>query len=775
MVAAAGPALIVAAVLVVLRGFGFGGRLSSQHPDILAFWLPTYCFLGRSLVAGHVPAWNPFVMGGVPFAADPQSGWMYLPAMALFTALPCDLAMRWMIVLQPLLGGLGLYAFLRSEGLSRPAATVGGLSLSLGLSGSRLGLFLPFPSAFAWTAVALAASSKLFKAESSSGRLLWAAATALAWGQIAAAHFAHGAVIGTLALVTFWAAKAWQNVRSDRWTGRTVIGLFSLLAGSMLLLNLAFLLPRLVYLPDTSFGPGYTKLTPLQALEAPAWPLDLSTAPGGYLGLMTLLLSGAAFWDRRRRPLAVAFGAFGLASYLLGLEPVASRIASLAGRVPLLDFYVHFPGRFSLGLLIALPVLGAMGLEAWREAGPVRSRRIAMLGPAAVVWVALPLAFGLHTGQVVFLAVAAAVAGAVLAGLARWPALAVTVPVVLALDLTVSGLAGQSAWGAALYRQSKADPLGPTVWFGPLVAPNIDASAYLRPDPIVRALRSAGDVRYLSLAPEIAGKRGYLVNQRPKNWALEANQRAMLFAIQDVQGYNPVQLGRYWRFVREVTVRRIDYNAAIFDPPTPGSMDLLQVGFIVGRIGPAPEAGAREVARVGEWVLWRRATTPLLASVFSSWEVAGSPDEALRRVTAQGFNPSRYLVVEADNAGALPNPPSETGLAAGTADVTDRGAQFVQIEVSAERPSVVAVRIPFERNWHARVDGQTAAVIPANYLVQGVLVPAGDHVVELTYDDPWIGYGLAGSAAAILAVVIGLTVIRLRRKPAGPAPTASAV
>src|SRR5437868_3049609 len=52
----AGPALIVGSVLVVLHSFAFGGRLTLQHVDILSQWLPTYCFLGKSLAAGHIPA-----------------------------------------------------------------------------------------------------------------------------------------------------------------------------------------------------------------------------------------------------------------------------------------------------------------------------------------------------------------------------------------------------------------------------------------------------------------------------------------------------------------------------------------------------------------------------------------------------------------------------------------------------------------------------------------------------------------------------------------------
>ena len=62
-------------------------------------------------------------MGGLPFVADPQSGWMYLPVMALFTALPCGIAMPWFIALQPIAAGMGLYWFLRSERLSRVALT----------------------------------------------------------------------------------------------------------------------------------------------------------------------------------------------------------------------------------------------------------------------------------------------------------------------------------------------------------------------------------------------------------------------------------------------------------------------------------------------------------------------------------------------------------------------------------------------------------------------------------------------------------------------------
>ena len=53
--AVAGPALIVAAVLLVLRDLAFGGLLTFQHIDILPQWLPTYCYLGKSIASAHIP------------------------------------------------------------------------------------------------------------------------------------------------------------------------------------------------------------------------------------------------------------------------------------------------------------------------------------------------------------------------------------------------------------------------------------------------------------------------------------------------------------------------------------------------------------------------------------------------------------------------------------------------------------------------------------------------------------------------------------------------
>ena len=154
-------------------------------------------------------------------------------------------------------------------------------------------------------------SSRYVRAGSWPTRLVWGGLTAAAWGQLAAAHFSVGLIIGTGAVLAYMLAKVWENTRSRTWSrGRGLLLVF-LLVCLFGVINLAYLLPRLAYMSETSLGLGYTKLDalavqlaglparapPLGATAGPAWPLKLATPPGAYAGL-ALALSFAGFCRR---------------------------------------------------------------------------------------------------------------------------------------------------------------------------------------------------------------------------------------------------------------------------------------------------------------------------------------------------------------------------------------------------------------------------------------------------------------------------------------------
>ena len=745
LAAGSGLLLIVGVGLVLRRDFALHSVVWNE--DMANYWLPLHCYLGKSLAAGHIPAWNPHTLSGMPFAADPQGGWLNLLTMLLFTTLPCGAAIRWLVVLQPIIAGVALYWFLREEEVSRTAATIGGVVLCGALAGSIASVSVRFPGTLAWTAVLLGCTSRYLRAGRSSRRVLWLGASALAWGQIAASQFGLGLSIGTGAWLAFVAAKLYgASRRPDR--ARSVVVTLLPVIPAFAAVNIAWFLPRLAYISQLSLGEGYRALNRL-ALQlihvptpafpglaaSPPWPVDLSTTPGRYLGGAALLTSFAGLWSRRHRPLAVSFCVFGLLSYLASLRVVAEAVPSAIQGLPIVDGWLHGPQWTSLGVLFSVAVLGGLGVEAWREARSWTSRT-SMVAPGLVAWGLLPIVWGAPPGSLILL-VAAGFAALVLLGIsARGPAPALVACMVVAIELTVGPFlrSGRFAY----------DPHPPII--SSLAQVRNPLAQYLEPNEIARALQQMDTGRFMLLGRV----------QKPRT---ARDNEALTFGLESVAGYQSVQLRRYWILVRRLDPRaRARYQYAVFRAPSPALLDLLQVNWVVSPAEELVEPAAVPVAQAGSLTLYRRPVTVPRASLFFDWRVVASADAGLEAVAGPGFEPANQVVLE-----SVPSvKPSAGGAAAqGTASYASRGPQAARVRVRSPSPGVVLIRNVWDRHWHATVDGRSVPIMRADYVLQAVTVPAGSHTIELAYDDPTIGLGLFGSAIAL--AVLGLLAAALTR------------
>ena len=92
--------------------------------DLFTFFLPWYTFLGERLRDLAVPGWNPHLFSGTPFAADPESGWMYLPAMLFFSLLAPLAAFKGLVAFQLAVAALSTYVFARVLGMGAMASLV---------------------------------------------------------------------------------------------------------------------------------------------------------------------------------------------------------------------------------------------------------------------------------------------------------------------------------------------------------------------------------------------------------------------------------------------------------------------------------------------------------------------------------------------------------------------------------------------------------------------------------------------------------------------------
>ncbi|MEI7850349.1 MAG: hypothetical protein WCH86_00785 [Kiritimatiellales bacterium] len=104
-------------------------------------------------------------------------------------------------------------------------------------------------------------------------------------------------------------------------------------------------------------------------------------------------------------------------------------------------------------------------------------------------------------------------------------------------------------------------------------------------------------------------------------------------------------------------------------------------------------------------------------------------------------------------------PPSSGQGIVGTVEVLGYKTGHVQLRTQSEQAALLRIADKFDPGWRAAIDGQSAAVLRADYLFQAVYVPAGTHEVELKITAPhqtlWLQFaGMAVCSVAAICVIL---------------------
>jgi hypothetical protein len=81
-------------------------------------------------------------------------------------------------------------------------------------------------------------------------------------------------------------------------------------------------------------------------------------------------------------------------------------------------------------------------------------------------------------------------------------------------------------------------------------------------------------------------------------------------------------------------------------------------------------------------------------------------------------------------------------LPAGQTTITSRTANVTKVAVETARPAILVLSEMAFPGWHARVDGQAAELLRVDYLLRGVAVQQGHHIVEVYYQPASFSFGL---------------------------------
>jgi hypothetical protein len=280
-----------------------------------------------------------------------------------------------------------------------------------------------------------------------------------------------------------------------------------------------------------------------------------------------------------------------------------------------------------------------------------------------------------------------------------------------------------------------------------------------------------------AVMPETGATR-YLQSRTPNRFAglglgpfhpLPPDQ-TMSFGLYDARGYDYPTEGRYdtlWR--RSVNSRPTISQPTERADDTAASMralSLLSASDLMVSPGEPPlrRPGLRVVYRGPDAVVYRNENALPRVFLVSRQRTVGSEREALVAATAPGFDGRRVAVTERELPG-LPQDNGRDSPAAGSARLISYEPERVVARASASRPSLFVLTDLHYPGWKATVDGRDVPVERVNYLLRGVPLTAGTHVVEFRYEAAsyragWIISLLSG--IAVLAV--GVAGLRNRRR-----------
>ncbi len=99
----------------------------------------------------------------------------------------------------------------------------------------------------------------------------------------------------------------------------------------------------------------------------------------------------------------------------------------------------------------------------------------------------------------------------------------------------------------------------------------------------------------------------------------------------------------------------------------------------------------------------------------------------------------------------------------GSASVVRDDPDRVEVDVQADGPALLVLNDQVEAGWQVEVDGNAAAIVPANYLARGVWVGGGRHRVVFRYTTPLWREGWMVFSLGVLALGLAWRRQRLAR------------
>ena len=743
--------------------------------DALIYFIPLWGHLGERLAAGDIPAWSAAQFAGMPFAGDPESGWMYLPAMLTFPFMSAVAAFKALVLFHLAIAALGTFALGRVLGLGLLAAVVAGAAYEFSALLEFTRCCTAYVQVMAWLPWALLGVELAIRAHRWLPRVAAWTLAGFAISQILGAWMGQGAYN---ALLVIGGYVAYRTVLDPPMVGGltgTLRGTIGRRLGAMVLNGLAVLsigvalgaagvLPRLEANSHSTLAGGVYDGAAAPFAVRDAWPLTdgigmlLSIDANGlryYAGGATLVLALLAPLLARRRFAVPFFAAVAAVAFVLALEEtVLHRIFFLLPRFELI--HAHYPERALIVFYLPLALLAGATVAMLPRSKPW------LLFLAGVPFVAVAATQGwlergerptIDSSTPVMMGVVALLLG--LYAMVRFDLVRRLVPVLLLLAVVADPNGLRAVYHNDWHEESGEDARRM------LEAYQYEGGAA----GFLLDRLEEGPVRYAGYDIHSAGP-GFTYHSA-FNWRsvpyLLVNNRATYVDLQDLSGYNPLQHERFRELLDTLNRGQPqDYHqtnllSAGLDSPL---LDLFNVRYIV-----IPNASAETIEQRDDFKFLLR-TYP---TVYEDQrvKVLENPDalprawivhDAITVAPGTALAPLANSTVDFRTTAILeqPAPPlaQPADPQADRVEITEYSHDQITLTASSDAPGLVMVSDTYDPNWHAYVDGEPVDLYVADHALRAVPMPAGERTIELRYEPRALSFGI-GISLGTVALLTG--------------------
>ena len=738
------------------------------YGDNVWFWAPSTAFWTGEVKAGRFPSWDPYILGGVPFAADINHGLFYPPNWIALLAGTAG-AMRLLVFFHIAFGMFGIFLFLKSIDTATPAALWGGFAFGACEAFLRLSNHVAMLESMSYIGVVLYFTVRLAEGGGLKAALL--AGLALALSALAGDVHATYIIGLAAALVVTVRAIAKLAKRDVRGTGRALLAA-GIAAVSAVLLAAVGILPAFELMSESTRAGAGAAYAGQHGLDATAGlatviPNVWGAASAGtlwnfrstnaiYVGLVVLALALYAARRPLRNAVPIAFVAAGIALSL----GAASIVWHAAERFMPGFAMFRQPREYFIIAVVGFVALAARGLSEMEGATSAKERSVTwMLVLAAALLLILSAVCALFfAGSLSNLAAAglkakagdaAGVAGRVVFA-SCWRAALVFGAAAAAFSLSRLGLLSARTSAvliSALVLTDFAVTSSRSIVFGP--------AELCEGRVILAGALETADAPAARIANEAPGFGEYFERFTKRQITGEMDDEARTFPVllrvkESLVDDEPLYAGvasvlGYSTFIPE-------RYSALYSIATGGAGSPVRLRAVPG--ADYRLLGANTVIESSnDWTECRprRLSNEPGVEMVYDWTEAASYGEAKALLKAAG---SRAL-----DAPVIENPPewarkaAASGVRHSTEDV-ERGTNWLSARVLTEEPGFLVVSETGFPDWSAYDNGAVIPIYHANLAFRAVYLTAGQHTVVFRFEPAMLYRGAVVTCGAIVCLLL---------------------